>query len=564
MSQRGLIAAAALVALAAGFVLGRGCAPPTTTPVPAISRTSPDARAPDTPRTADPAARDRSSPRRANAATNDVSGATPAPESSDSPAPGDEDFPFADIEVVWPDASPAAGAIVYALPAGGSAPEDAEPPRADTDSKGRARLHVLSPGRYDVGGLLGAFQVLAADVEFPTAAPLRLVLPEPCTVTVRMPDRGGPEPGHEGEGQFCLRLRIDAAETRSYPGRGETSCGFAESRVRNGLVEWLATAPRGAACRIDHDRRFRVEPETFVAPAEVRVVTTPRYRVRIDLDPQPGDRRFAAATSIGVYFTREEGSTWTWCWSERIPPGTPVGKIAASAAFDAEFDRPSGRLNWTGAGLVPGSLPFFDLSPDSTTTLTARVVLDPQQELPVDAPPLEQPPAARTGGHAVRVSGSDVPGDAEIEIYAINAEGGGDDEYVARGALWHTAVESPRWVLAAYEDYVSEAIDLPESPAGEVELGLVRGGYLVVVPENMPPAGLGVPQIVRADGRPFLFGSACAGLAYQLEVGARLGPFPPGTVEFKVTLAGRTLATVRAVVRAGTHEVLRIPRLRAQ
>ena len=48
MSQRGLIAAAALVALAAGFVLGRGCAPPTTTPVPAISRTSPDARAPDT------------------------------------------------------------------------------------------------------------------------------------------------------------------------------------------------------------------------------------------------------------------------------------------------------------------------------------------------------------------------------------------------------------------------------------------------------------------------------------------------------------------------------------
>ena len=42
------------------------------------------------------------------------------------------------------------------------------------------------------------------------------------------------------------------------------------------------------------------------------------------------------------------------------------------------------------------------------------------------------------------------------------------------------------------------------------------------------------------------------------------GPFRPGAVTFKVTLGGRVLATATAVVRAGTYETLRIPRLRSQ
>lgn len=564
MTVRGSVtAAAAVAAFVAGFVTARGCAsasdpvgvtPPAATSVRTDSAVRGETTSPEHRR-----------PRRTNPSTNtppvERDGAARA--TPDEAPPNDADFPFADVEVAWPNGDPADNAVVYALPAGAKCPEDDIPPNVNTDSKGRARLHVVARGRYDVGALLGVFQVLSTDVDLPGAGPLRLVMPEPCDVVVRMPDAGGPPSGKENDPIYRLHLVVAVdGERRPYPGRGETTGGWADGRIRDGPQDWRPAVPRGALCRIEHDAHFRVDPETFVAPANVRVSFELRYPIHLQLAMRTPERRFAEPRVLEVRFDRDELASWHWRWGELVPAGTDIGAVATRCGFDTEIDRPSGTLRWSGNGILAGELEFHDLPATPRTPLVAMIELDTGRDLPASAPRIPPPPAAPSNGPALRVESPGVKADDEVLVVAIDAAGESQCEYVSPGAVWRPAINARR-AIALRGDFVSDLVDLPEPPAGETRLELARGGYLVAVPTTLPPNELGSARIERADGRPFFFEGGFHE-ACDLAVGATLGPFRPGTVEFKVTLAGRVLATATAEVRAGTYQTLRIPRLRTQ
>src|SRR5262245_37308867 len=305
--------AVCVATFAVGVLLGRGCADPTTNGDDVPSSGSPAASAPG-------ASERRSVSDARRRAADTASAETESPRPASLPARGDEsvdatndvahDFPFLDVEVVWPDGAPAGGGPVYAYPAGETS-AGLEPPNTPSDAAGRAQLHVVAPGRYDVGALLGAFQVLATDVELPRSGPLRLVLPEPCRVTVHMPERAGAATGATTDPHRQLRLIQVAARRVSLPGHGEMTGGWDGGVVGPPGSKWEAWAPLGARCRIEHDARFRVEPEEVVAPAVVRIVALPRYRADVRIEWKPAGRAFDRDTTIGFWFLQDDdGSRW--------------------------------------------------------------------------------------------------------------------------------------------------------------------------------------------------------------------------------------------------------------
>ena len=553
MAVRGYVAAAtAAAAFAAGFLTSRGCATPADDAAAAAratasTRTDPPDAAPSTP--------ERRRPRRpgppADAASADQDPAAGA--AVHGAAPPDDDFPFVDVLVTWPNGDPAGNAVVYALPAGAACTEGTSPPNVSADGDGRARLHVVEPARYDVGALLGAFQTMSTDVDLPRTAPLHLVLPEPSTIVVRMPDSGRPEKGHEREYAFRLHLVRDSDERRAFPGRGEVTEAFDEGWVQSNSGDWIALAPRGARCRIEHSELFRVEPETFAAPAEVAVAPARHYLARVRATLYPADHRFDRETLLDILFRSQSRSAPGWVLRLGFAAGTTAEPVTPND-LDLDLDTPSGTLTWTGAGVRGGSVPFSDLDETTRTRIDARVELDPSEPKPVEVPP----------EYSLRVANPEVAGADDVDVHLIDKDGNTSDCSVARGAAAKLSFAGAKWAVAWHDAYVSEFVEVPATPAGDVKLELAPGGFLVVVPTNLPPAALGGARLRRPGGLPLLAGPGDAYTTCEIDAGLVVGPLRPGTATFEVLVGDRVLATVTAEVRAGTYETLRIPRLRAR
>ena len=562
MAVRGHVAAAAAAAaFAAGFVTSRGCAP--TADHDAASAPPPATTA--IVRTDAAATPERRRPRRA-----DPPSEMPRADTSDTPshstdgaASDDTDFPFADVEVVWPDGARAGNAVVYALPAGEKCPEDDTPPTVNADDGGHARLHVLAAGSYDVGALLGAFQTLATNVGFPRAEPLRLVLPEQCTVVVHMPDRGGPEKGHEFEANFSLRMTIDAETLRPYPGRDERTQGWTEGWIRTAGPDWLAIVPRGARCTIGHHETFEADPETFTAPAEVRIAPARRWPVHVRAEVRQGARTLDGPTRFGINFYRAKPNAPARRPRHLVQENVLLGDGAAVVVheFDLPLDVGSGTLSWSGAGVVSGSVAFGDLSETSRTTIEARIDLDPHR---VETDESDDSPAPRT--FAFRVLPAGVAGAEDFECRLISPSAGFDLLAIPpAGTATTTTRSGVRWAAAWDRTLVSDMVELPAVPAGEIRLELAPGGFLVVVPTNLPPRQLGGATLSRTDGKPLIWDAGRdVDMECDLAAGLVLGPLPAGRISFDVKVGGHVLANAAAEVRAGTYETLRIPRLRAQ
>lgn len=555
--------AACAATFAVGIAVGRGCAGVETAPGdlgPNGATTTPVVPGP-----ARPAAGTRRTTSTASAAI-DASANDEAREAGMATAATDgnaeADFPHVDIEVAWPNGDPATGALVYAYPAGQTS-AGFEPSNSRVEGTDPARLHVVARGRYDVGALLGAFEVLATDVELPREGPLRLVFPEPCTVTVRMPERGGPTSATSDDAKYQLRL-IQLGETRtSWPGRGETTGGWDGGVVGPPGSTWTANAPRGARCRIEHDARFRVEPEEFTAPADVRVTALARYPVHVRVEFDAPGRRFDRDATIQVTFSREEGSDWKWDWANSVPTGTTVVDAVGFPTLDTEFDRPAGTLRWKGDAVVDGAVDFSGLTEDVATAIVARVRVDPRWEPPRPVPGGAD--AAGRRGLRIRVKWLAPRDTAQAFVSFFDADGNLGTSSVDENACVTVDAEHPRWAIATWGHLVSDAVRLDDGSSGDVPVSLVEGGYLVEVPATMPPKELGTPEVERADGGPFLAESdGCALLSCDLRAGLVIGPLPPGRVAFRVTLRGHVLAEASADVVAGANTPLVIPRLRAR
>ena len=550
MAVRGSVAAAAAVAaFAAGFLTSRGCAAPTGD----AAQSAPTVTsAPTDLSDAAPNAQERRRPRRPVPPTDASNGDRGRATGPDGAASGDDDFPFADVIVTWPNGDPAGNAVVYALPAGTGCPADGSPPNNSADDDGRARLHVVEPGRYDVGALLGTFQTMATDVDFPRTSALRLVLPEPSTVVVHMPDSGRPDKQHERGYGYRLHLVRDEAERRVWPGRGEISRAWDEGWINSGPEAWIAHAQLGAKCRIEHSESFRIEPETFTAPAEVAVAPARHYLARVRATLHPAGHRFDRETLLNILFSQDRSAsarqlTLSFAAGTTAEPVTPHD-------LDLEFDTSSGTLTWTGEGVRDGSAQFSDLNETTSTRIEVRVELDPSARPSVEVPP----------EYSLRVSNADVAGADEVDLHLINGDGDSNNGGVGRGAATKLSFSGAKWAVASYQSYVSELVEVPATPSGDVTLELAPGGFLVVVPTNLPPGTLGGARLRRPDGLPFLAGPGDAYTTCQVDAGLVLGPLRPGPVKFEVLVGGRVLATAAAEVRAGTYETLRIPRLRTQ
>lgn len=556
---RELVAVVALAAaFGAGLAAGRGCGPEPggvdardVSPASSHAASAKPHLAP-TPRARDRVADTTATPAAMSAERADAADATP-------PREGDE-FPSAEVEVVWADGSCAVEATVYAIPAGATDVDDAP---VTGLSGTRARLHVLEPGLYDVGALCGLSQVLVHDVRFPHEGVLRLEFPPTGEVVVRMPLEGLPTAGESKNSGYAFSL-VRSGDRFAYPGRGETSHGSATGRITPDGAPWSARAPLHARLRLQLDDRFRAEPGEFTAPAEVRLTSLPRYPVSVWVELRPPDRRLTSNVSLGVHF-RQEGSAWTHHFGGKFDAGVPFDRASARWVFNTEFDAAAGTLRWSGDGVVPGEQRFEGLAAGELSALVVPVELLPDDEFVAAAASRSSQAASLARRTTVRVlTEAGAPtSDAEVEVRdaegeCLNMIYGPDQEVLVE------TMAPPRWAMACTGDSVSPVVSLSGWTASPVTLRLERGGYLLAMPEasSAVPSELGSPRIERRHGAPFTVGGSIY-TSEELTPGLVLGPLPPGPIEFRVVLRGRVLATARATVRAGAYEVLRIPRLRA-
>jgi hypothetical protein len=356
---------------------------------------------------------------------------------------------------------------------------------------------------------------------------------------------------------------MDAEEPRAFPGRSQTSRGWTEIWIRGKGEDWTGIVPRGTRCRIDRTNLFRAEPETFVAPAEVRVTPAPKYQIHLRAEVRPNGRRIDGPTRLTLRFHHAapglRGRARHVCDVSVLMGG---GDRATICEQDMLLDDASGALQWSGAGVLAGAVELRDL-PDATTGATrtpidARIDLDPRPS--GDVPETRE----QETEYSFRASGAGDTDD-DIECHLLGADGDVDTTTIPRGEVLTMTRLGLRCAFASCGPLVSETVALTATPAGPHLFELAPGGFLVVVPANLPPRTLGAAFLERDDGRPFLWdGGRDVGTRRTLEAGAVLGPLLPGPVTFRVTLQGRVLATATATVRAGTYETLKLPRLRAQ
>lgn len=554
----GFSAAAALAAIF-GSCRGRGAAPSDAAPATGeiATRATPSHTGHAQPRPSRPRA-PRDVPESAAEAVSSNPPGTPA-IGADRPrpdAPDDETFPWIEVEVRESDGRPCpAGRVVYALEAGSRWTDGPEPPHTETDDAGRCRLHVLRPGRYDVGVVSYSFHALATDVDIPSAHPVRLVFPE-C-VRVEMPiDQPLFAPGVQWSGTQ-VDLTSASPDAAAWPGRGEAPKFTIQISMIQASRELISEVARGTRCRVTvHAPDFSATPATVVAPATARIARDRVYGLRPRLTFAPAAPPFGHPAEVRLTVSAGDGHDDARVWIAYVAPDAALD-WPQTDVLDLHVRTPSGTLRWSGEGFVPGSAPYEGLVADETrdVPVTVRFARDaPYPTRDADAP--DPPVVARTIRVGSRPSTGGVP-----RTFLCDRDGNWTESDADRPA--RLEAEGVSFALAISGEFVGGPVDVGLAAEGEVEVDLVRGGRLIVVPEStMPPASLGEATLARRDGLPFFADVDAEPVTYTaFGAGLVLGPLQPGDVEFVVRIGEHEVAVARATVRAGAYEPLRIPKL---
>jgi hypothetical protein len=558
--SRARSALAAAAALVAAFVLGtlwgaRGSprAPPEGPAAARPAAEEPEAPAAPTlrPRDRVPAHPSRDAGR-APAPTERAESAEPTePAGAPVPVASPEEFPVLEVLVVQGDGAPAGGANVYALVAGASGVDEDPASQATADGEGLCRLPLPAPGRYDVGVLNGAAgQALATDVTVPSSAPLRLELAPLARVVFEVdPD----VTAHLKPGQ-PLQLGAELVSQRpryGYPGRGQDR-----------HVNFVVAARGSFETLLPAGRRFRASASgpavrAIPVPAEFTPPDTVRFRaptyVRLSARFLPPERSSPWPAWIPVRFDFGPANGAPQERSYGLAAGQALGSLPA-VRWDFGGIAESGIVRWSGAGVRDGEARFeaatAPYAPDDAGT-PIEITVTEIQAAGADGPEDDRPASA------IRILASSLPRGTDTVVDVATDAGDGSSisaEDVQKGATLGFETDWSFAIARAGDHWVGGPV---RRRGALTEIALREGGYLVLVPERMPPEAIGAPQLTRVDGGPCL--SPDDGFEPHVRVapGRVLGPFEPGEVVFSITLGGLPAGEVRAVVTAGEHRALR-------
>ena len=379
-----------VVAVAVIAALLATCSPDAPTPPASTPGAAPKPPAPRKPRRTDTP----SGPADTTAAG--VHGRSAAAE--DDALPEDDGYPFIDVEIVNHDGTPASnGAVVYALPAGKTS--DVEPPNGNVED-GRCRLHVLRPGRYDIGAVDGTFGALAQDIDLPRPDSLRIVLPEPADV-VRLGEPPLVSDNATWPGSDFTAEPSDGS-VAPFPGRGQQLRWECRGRFEQITTRFGVVVPQGATGHVRFDSPdVSALPGTFTAPAELRVVRAGRYPLTLRVAFESPGTSFPHAVALSAEFSVGEVAAPTVTWTTELAANQSVGAVMAkSIEMQANANVPEGTIRWKGNGIMPGALAFNGLVTD------VERILDVTLRLAPDAPDSD----TRGDWFSLRATGGDGAG----------------------------------------------------------------------------------------------------------------------------------------------------------
>lgn len=464
---------------------------------------------------------------------------------------------------------------VYALPAGhDSVPDLDRMPRVDwePDASGTMRFGLPHAGPWDVylkcpWATAFAFDVRAdasevTDVRltWPALAPLILEIP----ADVPTPLRGG-------EVEITIS---DAREMtlHDYRGRNQDGCVEAEIRVPYGTAGRTPSLPTG--------RTYALHTVFYDADGGYASSALPKHHQGLELTPS----RVAHTGRVTHELDIAEAALLDFMpWPTTAPPahwGTwlPRLDVHITASDGSVYEaggtlRPKLRVQWaTVVRVVPGTM-VVRWSGHGLHGSKRTITIDAGERKRltplIEYTPSAAPPPPKRGTRVVPVAGSS---EGRVTIAAMLTTDDGfvtawdHDIAIEDGALELRRAYARSTSISIYRGMTEASWPVRLTVPRPKPLRLLPAGHLVLVPEVAVDSELGGLWIERADGGPIVSSRLSSGrltagsVERSLAVlpGDILGPLPEGEHVFRVRLGTRRLEDIKATVRAGKIDVLRI------
>ncbi len=481
--------------------------------------------------------------------------------------PADADLPpgvagWIRVEVVPPADQDDAGGEVYVLDAGAPGVDEIERiPHGDAYASDPAVIPIARPGRYDVGLVYGAINLIRTDVRVEVGETTTVVFrfPAPQGITVTLVDPLPELPGWLS--RVNLQLEPIGSERRvPYPGRGERR-NYAWGWTQTQRTMTVGNVPPGGRYRIRAQlTRYQAKPKPRWKPLSGHAgICTPEEvgpgsHVRLHIVPS-GKLHLRATLDLATWSAGLERNVRL---ELRHAGGTIVRQAwveqGGDSVFSWSFVLPSGpvTISWTGRDVRSGKLTGIDVRSGETTRVEAQFAYTGR--VTASGRPLRIEvdwPRGLDGDEPLRLAGawSRFEGPPEVSSWSIEKGDNPEQEPRVRTATGLIGAIGRTWATGPLE-----------VPRGDLlRVRPVRGGLLVITPEVSRPESMGSLVLRRPDGLPI----HQTGEGWEHEVpavtGRVIGPFVPGEHTFQVWLGSRRLPDVKATVRAGRTAALVIP-----
>ena len=527
----------------------------------------------------------------------------------DAPAPGTGPSPAADrgpppsilVTVLGLDGEPAEDGTVYALGAGEPGSDD-EGGVFSTLVEGPepVRLRLPLPGLYDIGfrDVWGA--TLLTDVRVEAGDGNEAVLRPAPRLPVQVRIEGEwPPPGVDRPELIVDFWTADDPRQLEFPGRGERGSAGGTAILTGSSGESVPLVQgRVYQCGVrvqelrtpleSPDRGQRERPQMLnsyrfastadresVRPGETLTVRIAR-RAAVALTPvlAAGLREAESSRNGGNRFVdvsilrdgREVASTSVGTLLH--PPPNWIEPSVMMTLEPGTFE-----VRWEGSGVRSGARTGIAVAAGEMVEVGIPLEVDstpPPPPAPAEPAVVEE---AEPGEPPREILVEGAPPDGGVFLLGeFLDEDGRPHSFdtgidLVEGASRWDAGEVREWVVAGtvVPPFLASEFQ-PVPAAGPLRLALRPAGLVLFVPTEVLPPELGSYRLRRADGRPIPMADRLghefegAVMEWILDGYNLLGPFPEGRITFEVRLGGLRLPDLRADVKAGRIEVVRVSR----
>lgn len=537
------------------------------------------------------------------------------------------------VRVTGPEGEPASGWTVYALPAGGPGSDDEDEILSAVTEDGEAILDVPADVRVDVGVASEAGTALRTDVVVAAGAEQTVALAVAGAAAITAELRDAPRELLAGPLQVAVQLAgVDGAEGRCYPGRADRAWtwgtsfaldrdGRADSGPLTPGARYLVTASvrvaPGTPPRWSGPWRLVAEPSEAAPGDHVVLRLAPSARVRLTpaasgrsnhAQPMAQLRVLAGGQPIAVFpaFYEQLTGEPPPAPTPIVPPGTDPAQaelMRQAAAlqhaqrqlalrhqwmpfpFDCAVPPGPVRIDWSGAGVEPGSRDLGVLAADTTTEVSVAVrFTDEPAVVAVTGPQLHEDAGDVEPNGEVTVTLHGLPpgdpaGDPPpVGWFLAREEDPGDepdvlDDEIDRTTptLWLHPDDRRRALLGVAHAGPWLATDpVPMRDRTTLRLDFRPAGLLLVLPGRLALPETPAVLLSRPDGAPLPYADTASDLSWddagrvsptwgpgraavrvRARLGRVLGPLPAGPVRLQVRRGGFLLGDVTATVVAG-------------